>query len=206
MSLMSSKNWSRSSVSAAAQRARDAATQAVPKAKNAVPLARNAGLTARHSAEDAVARVAPMVKDARAWAAPHVEQVGLAVRDKIAPAISEKIAPAISDAIVEAAHRLDAPAAPRRRLWPRVLAGIAMLAAAGSAVAAAVLRRQPTGMEFGTEGGPAGQGAADHGATAQGATDERAAADSTSPASSDPEASGPADESEGKGNGQVHPS
>jgi hypothetical protein len=198
---MSSKNWSRSSVSAAAQRARDAATQAVPKARNAVPLARNAGLTARHSAEDAVARVAPMVKDARAWAAPHVEQVGLAVRDKIAPAISEKIAPAISDAIVEAAHRLDAPAAPRRRLWPRVLAGIAMLAAAGSAVAAAVLRRQPTGMEFGTNGAAAEQGAADHRAT-----DEMAAGDSTSPTSSDPETGGPADEREGKANGQVHSS
>jgi len=191
VSLMTSKNWSRSSVSAAARRARDAAMQAVPKAKNAVPLAKNAGLTARHSAEDAVAWAAPKVNDARAWAAPHVEQVGLAVRDKIAPAIS--------DAIVEAAHRLDAPTAPRRRLWPRVLAGIAMLAAAGSAVAAAVLRRRPTGMEFGTEGGTAEQGAADRAGTAQGATDEMAAGDSTSPASSDPEASGPAD-------GQVHSS
>lgn len=197
MSLMTSKNWSRPSVSAAVQRARDAAAQAVPKAKNAVPLARNAGLTARHSAEDAVAWAAPKVKDARAWAAPHVEQAGLAVRDKIAPAIA--------DAIVEAAHRLDAPAAPRRRLWPRVLAGIAMLAAAGSAVAAAVLRRRPTGMEFGTEGGPAEQGAADRGATAQGATDEMAGGDSTSPTSSDPEASSPADE-EGKANGRVRSS
>jgi hypothetical protein len=185
---MTSKNWSRSSVAAAAQRARDAAAQAVPKAKNA-------GLTARHSAEDAVAWAAPMVNDARAWAAPHVEQAGLAVRDKIAPVIAERIAPAISDAIVEAAHRLDAPAAPRRRLWPRVLAGVAMLAAAGSAVAAAVLRRRPTGMEFGTEGGPAEQGA----------SDEMAAGDSTSPTSPDPEASSPADE-EGKANGRVRSS
>jgi hypothetical protein len=176
-------------VSAAAQRARDAAAQAVPKAKNAVPLARSAGRTARHSAEDAVAWAAPMVNDARAWAAPHVEHAGLAVRDKIAPVIAERIAPAISDAIVEAAHRLDAPAAPRRRLWPRVLAGIAMLAAAGSAVAAAVLRRRPTGMEFGTEGG----------------TSEMAAEDSAGPASSDPEASSPADE-EGKANGRVRSS
>lgn len=187
MSLMTSKNWSRSSVSAAAHRARDAAAQAVPKAKNAVPLAKNAGLTARHSAEDAVAWAAPKVREARAWAAPHVEHAGLAVRDKIAPAIS--------DAIVEAAHRLDAPAAPHRRLWPRVLAGIAMLAAAGSAVAAAVLRRRPTGKEFGTEGGPAEQGA----------TDETAAGDSTSPTPSDPEASSPADE-EGKANGRVRSS
>jgi hypothetical protein len=191
---MTSKNWSRFSMSAAAQRARDAAAQAVPKAKNAVPLAKNAGLTARHSAEDAVAWAAPMVNDARAWAAPHVEQAGLAVRDKIAPAIS--------DAIVEAAHRLDAPTAPRRRLWPRVLAGIAMLAAAGSAVAAAVLRRRPTGMEFGPEGGPGGQGTVDRGATAQGATRDMAAAKGTSP-----EAGNPADdEDEGKGNGRVRSS
>ena len=201
---MTGKNWSRSSVSAAAQRARDAATQAVPKAKNAVPLARSAGVTVRHSAEDAVAWAAPMVKDARAWAAPHVEHVGLAVRDKIAPAIAERIAPAISDAIVEAAHRLDAPTAPRRRLWPRVLAGVAMLAAAGSAVAAAVLRRRPTGMEFGTEGGTAQQGEADHGATAQVATGDMAAGDSTSPTSSD--AGDPADETEGNANGRVHSS
>jgi hypothetical protein len=198
VSLMTSKNWSRFSVSAAAQRARDAAAQAVPKAKNAVPLARSAGLTARHSAEDAVAWAAPMVNDARAWAAPHVEQAGLAVRDKIAPAIS--------DAIVEAAHRLDAPTAPRRRLWPRVLAGIAMLAAAGSAVAAAVLRRRPTGMEFGAEGGPAGQGAADRGAMSKGAAHEMAAANGTSPMSSDPEAGNPDDDEEGKGNGRVRSS
>jgi len=81
-----------------------------------------------------------------------------------------------------------------------------MLAAAGSAVAAAVLRRRPTGMEFGTEGSPAEQGAADHAATAQGAADEMAAGDSTSPTSSDPEESGPAGEREGKANGQVRPS
>jgi hypothetical protein len=125
-----------------AQRARDAATQVVPVAKNAVPMAKNVGLTAKQSAEDAMARVAPRVKDARAWAAPHVEQAGLAVREKIAPAISEKIAPAISDALIEAAYRLDNPP-PRRRRWPRVLAGIAMLAATGSAVAAAVLGLRP---------------------------------------------------------------
>jgi hypothetical protein len=180
VSLMTSKNWSRPSVAAAAQRARDAATQAVPKAMNAVPLARNAGLTARQSAEDAIAWATPKVNDARAWAAPHVEQAGLAVRDKIAPAIAEKIAPAISDAIIEAAHRLEGPAAPRRRLWPRVLAGVAMLAAAGSAVAAAVLRRRPTGMEFGAEGSTAGT--PDHGATA---TDEMTTEAGTTPPSSD---------------------
>ncbi len=128
-------------------------------AKNAVPMAKNAGLAAKQSAEDAVAWAAPRVRDARAWAAPHVEQAGLAVRDKIAPAISEKIAPAVSAALVEAAHRLDDPT-PRRRRWPRVLAGIAMLAAAGSAVAAAILRRRPETTAFGADPGTADSGPA----------------------------------------------
>jgi hypothetical protein len=180
VSLMTRKNGAGGSVAAAAQRARDAATHAVPMAKNAVPMAKNAGVTARQSAEDAVAWATPRVMDARAWAAPYVEQAGLAVRDKIAPTIS--------DALLDAAHRLDV-SAPRRRLWPRVLAGIAMLAAAGSAIAAGVLRRRPTGMEFGSTGG-----ASDPGATAQGATDEMASGDTTSPAD---------DDEEGKTNGQV---
>ncbi len=148
-------------------------------AKNAVPIAKNAGLAAKQSAEGAVARAAPRVKDARVWAAPHVEQAGLAVRDKIAPAIS--------DALVEAAHRLD-DSAPRRRRWPRVLAGVAMVAAAGSAIAAAVLRRRPASMDFGT-------------ATAHGATD-----DSASPMPSSGQTStGPADaeEEEAKANGRI---
>jgi hypothetical protein len=188
VSHLTRKNGSRSSVAAAAQRARDAASQAGPIATNAAGIAKNAGLTARHSAEDALAWATPRVDDARAWAAPYVEQAGLAVRDKIAPTITEKIAPAISDALVDAAHRLDV-STPRRRLWPRVLAGIAMFAAAGSAVAAAVLRRRPTGMEFGSTGDTT-----DHGATAQGATDETA----SGPASSEAD-----DDKEGKTNGRV---
>jgi len=190
VSLMTSKNKSRSSVAAAAQRARDTATQVVTN--NAVPMAKNVGLTARQGAEDAVAWATPRVRDARAWAAPQVEQAGLAVREKIAPAISEKIAPAISDAIIEAAHWLDNPP-PRRRLWPRVLGGIAMLAAAGSAIAAAVLRRRPTGMEFGTEGSDTAQGSADQGTTAHGATDDMMTGQGASPA----------DEKEPKSNGRV---
>jgi hypothetical protein len=189
VSLLTRKNGSRSAVATAAQRARDAASQAGPIATNAAGIAKNAGLTARQSAEDAVAWATPRVDDARAWAAPYVEQAGLAVRDKIAPAITEKIAPAISDALVDAAHRLDV-SAPRRRLWPRVLAGIAMIAAAGSAVAAAVLRRRPTGMEFGSTGDTS-----DQGATASG---EGAGATPSYPATSSE-----ADEKEGKTNGRA---
>ncbi len=129
------------------QRARDTASQVMPMAKNA-------GQAARQSAEGAVAWAAPMVKDARAWAAPQLEQAGLAVRDRIGPAISEniaeKIAPTISSVLVEAAHRLD-DSPPRRKRWPRVLAGFAVVAAVGSAVAAVMLRRRPDFSSFGAE-------------------------------------------------------
>jgi hypothetical protein len=119
-------------------------------AKNAVPVAKNVGLAAKQSAEDAVAWATPRVMEARSWAAPHVEQAGVAVRDKIGPAISEKITPAISSALVEAAHRLDATTA-RRKRWSRVVAGFAMVAAVGSAVAAIMLRRKPDVSSFVTE-------------------------------------------------------
>lgn len=131
MSLMTRKN-----TGGATQRAVDTASQVVP-------LARSAGLVAKQNAEDAVAWAAPHVKDARTWVAPHVEQAGIAVRDKIGPAISE--------VLVEAAHRLD-DSPPRRKRWPRLLAGFAMLAAVGSAVAAVMLRRRPDFASFGAEG------------------------------------------------------
>jgi hypothetical protein len=139
MSLMTRKN-----TGGAKQRAVDTASQVVP-------LAKNAGLAARQSAEDAMAWAAPRVKDARTWVAPHVEQAGIAVRDKIGPAISEKIAPTISEVLVEAAHRLD-DSPPRRKRWPRLLAGFAMVAAVGSAVAAVMLRRRPDFASFSAEG------------------------------------------------------
>jgi hypothetical protein len=157
MSLMTRKNTGAATkqraldtASQAKQRAADAASQVVPMARSAVPVAKNIGLAAKQSAEDAVAWAAPRVMEARSWAAPHVEQAGVAVRDKIGPAISEKIAPAISSALVETAHRLDATP-PRRKRWPRVLAGFAMVAAVGSAVAAIALRRKPDFASLGVE-------------------------------------------------------
>lgn len=154
MSLMTRKNTGAGAkqraldtASQAKQAAVDTASQVVPMAKNAVPVAKNVGLAAKQSAEDAVAWATPRVMEARSWAAPHVEQAGVAVRDKIGPAISEKITPAISSALVEAAHRLDATTA-RRKRWPRVVAGFAMVAAVGSAVAAIMLRRKPDVSSF----------------------------------------------------------
>jgi len=168
MSLMTRKN-----TGGAKQRAVDTASQVMP-------LARNAGLAARQSAEDAVAWAAPRVKDARTWVAPHVEQAGIAVRDKIGPAISEKIAPTISSVLVEAAHRLD-DSPPRRRRWPRLVAGFAMVAAVASAVAAVMLRRKPDFASFGAEGDSAtaapgtGNGSATRPSAAGSAADEESA-------------------------------
>ena len=190
MSLLNKKNGSGPAVAAAAARARDAATQVM--VKNAVPMAKSAGLTARQGAEGAARWARPWVIEARTWAAPHVEQAGIAVRDKIAPVIS--------DALVEAAHRIDV-SAPRRRIWPRVVAGIAMLGAAGSAIAAGILRRRPSEMDFGTAGGTT-----DHVAGTRGAMGETATGGSTSPASSGPAMTSEADDNEAGANGQIGPS
>jgi hypothetical protein len=153
--------------SQAKQRAADTASQVVPMARSAVPVAKNVGLAAKQSAENAVAWATPRVMGARSWAAPHVEQAGVAVRDKIGPAISS--------ALVETAHRLDA-APQRRKRWPRVLAGFAMVAAVGSAVAAVVLRRKPDFASLGDQDQVPGEStppAQDNGSAAAPATEEK---------------------------------
>jgi hypothetical protein len=115
-----------------------------------VPVAKNAGLTARQGADVVVAWATPRVQGARAWAAPRVhgmrvwaaprvEQAGYTVRDKYAPAVSA--------ALIEAARRLD-DSPPRRRRWPWVVAGVGIIAAAGSAAAAIALKRRPQAETF----------------------------------------------------------
>ena len=148
MSLMTSNDAS-AAWSGAKQRALDTYAQLAPAARNAyaqfVPVARNAGLTCRQGADVVVAWANPRVRGARVWAAPRVEQAGFAVRDQIGPAVSA--------ALIEAAHRLDdpPPPPPRRSRWPWVLAGIGLLAAAGSAAAAIMMKRRPDAETFGAE-------------------------------------------------------
>jgi hypothetical protein len=144
VSLISKKGGSRSN--GRASQVLDAATQQVaPVAQQVVPAAKNAGQAAmqgvqgatewvRPRVEEARSWVEPRVQEARSWAAPRVEQAGLAVRDKIAPSVSA--------AIVEASRRLDVQPAKRRRVWPRVVGIVAMVAAAASAAAAVFLKRQ----------------------------------------------------------------
>jgi hypothetical protein len=142
VSLLTKKDTSRGD-GGASQGVLDAAAQQV------VPIARNAGPACRQGVEGAARWVRPRVQGARAWAepqvrvartwaAPRVEQAGVAVR--------EKIAPTVSGALLEASRRLDAvqppQPQPKRRIWPRLIAGVAMLAAAGSAAAAVFLKRQ----------------------------------------------------------------
>jgi hypothetical protein len=105
-----------------------------------LPVARNAGLTARQGADVVVAWATPRVQGMRVWAAPRVEQAGVAVRDQIGPTVSA--------ALIEAARRLDNPPPPPRRRWPWVVAGVGIIAAAGSAVAAIMLRRRPEAETF----------------------------------------------------------
>lgn len=140
---MSKKDASSSSCGGATQTVRDAAAQT---AAQVGPMARNAGLAARQGAHGAARWAAPQVqaarswaepqvRAARSWAAPRVEQAGYAVRDKIAPQVSA--------ALVEASHRLDSTQQqPKRRRWPRMVAAVALTAAAASAVAAVFLKRQ----------------------------------------------------------------
>jgi hypothetical protein len=87
------------------------------------PLARSAQLTASQG-----------VQQARSWAAPRVEQAGVAVQ--------ERIAPKVSTAMIATAHRMQPATARRRRLWPAILAGIVTVSA--GAVAAILLRGQRT--------------------------------------------------------------
>ena len=108
-----------------------------------VPMAKNAGLAARQGADVVVTWATPRVRGARVWAAPRVEQAGFAVRDQVGPAVSA--------ALIEAARRLDDSPPPRRARWPWMLAGIGLLAAAGSAVAAIMLKRRPDIETFGAE-------------------------------------------------------
>ena len=90
---------------------------------------------ARRGVRIAALWAAPRVNGAQAWTAPRIERSGLAIKDTIAPKISE--------VFVVTARRVDV--APPRRRWPRVMAGTALLAAAGAAVAVVLRCRAADG-------------------------------------------------------------
>jgi hypothetical protein len=99
--------------------------------------------SARGRARQAAAQLKPVatstraaarrrVHRTRAWAAPQVEHTGQILQDSVAPKVSALLS--------SAARRLE-PAKPRRPRW-RKLAGISVLTAAASAVAALVRNRR----------------------------------------------------------------
>src|SRR6266852_466058 len=123
MSRMKRNDKAAMAATSAWDRARQAAGQLKPVAAQVKPLARSTRTAARRR-----------VHSTRAWAAPQVERTGQVLQDSVAPKVSALLS--------SAAQRLE-PAKPRRRRW-RKLAGISMLAAAATVVAAlARSRRKP---------------------------------------------------------------
>jgi hypothetical protein len=102
-------------------RASRAAAQVKLAAARLRPLARSTGAAARCR-----------VRKTRAWAAPQAERMAQVLQGSVAPKVSALLS--------SAAQRLE-PAKPRRRPW-RILAAIAVLAAAVSAAAAVVRNRR----------------------------------------------------------------
>ncbi len=107
--------------SSAWDRARQAAARVKPVAATVKPLARSTGAAARRG-----------VHRTRGWAAPMADRTGRGLQDGVAAKVSAMWS--------SAAQRLE-PAKPPSRRW-RKLAGISMLTAAASAVAALARSRK----------------------------------------------------------------
>ena len=123
MSLRTRKYNARAAARAGATTARQRARRAT---KQATPLALSARRTAKRG-----------VYGARVWAAPRVERTGNALQERIAPKVSAMLA--------ATARRME-PAQPiRRRRWPKIVAGILVLAV-GSAAAAVLRSRRGPGL------------------------------------------------------------
>ena len=134
--------FSRSSSQDVKSRAKAGAARVQSRAYQAKAGAVRAQGRARQATSQASTQVAPLAKSAqekagrgllgaRAWAAPRVEAGGVAVQ--------ERLAPAVASAMVSAARSIEPPKAKRRRRWPLIAAGVAVLSA-GCAAAAQVLR------------------------------------------------------------------
>jgi hypothetical protein len=140
VSLTTSNDEAQAQVTAS-DRARLAAAQARLAAAQATVLAKNASATAseraQYAREWATPRIVEAIYQARGWAAPRIGQAGQAVGETVGPKVSEMLA--------TTAQRVDpTPPAAGRRIWPRLIASVAVLAAAGGAVAV-ILRGRSAG-------------------------------------------------------------
>jgi hypothetical protein len=124
--------FSRSNSQDVNTRAAAAALQAKAQAIRAQQLALQAREQLTPLAKNAQQSASQGLYQARTWAAPRVEQAGVAVQ--------ERIAPAVSSAMITTARRVQPVQAKSRRVWPAIVAGIVTVSAA--AVAAILLRGQ----------------------------------------------------------------
>jgi hypothetical protein len=143
VSLTTRKNQAQAQASAGLDLARKTATQVTPLAKNASTTATQSLQSAR---EWAAPRVGQGVHHARGWAAPRIEQAGRALTETVAPKVSgmltDTVAPKVSGVLTETAHRIEPSGqSGKRRMWPRLLTGLAIVAAAGGAIGAILRRR-----------------------------------------------------------------
>jgi len=107
-------------------RARQLATQA-----QLAPLAANARVSAQQG-----------LTGARAWTAPRLALMGLALQ--------EQWAPRISAALADYAERMDpTPAEPPRRRWPAVVGGAVLVAGGAAATVIILSRRNSAAIETG---------------------------------------------------------
>ncbi len=134
MSVMTRKKSAGMPVSAMQWQARKIATQAAKLADQAAPMTKKAAVTARRRAGGAADWAMPRIGRARAWMAVRAARGSVSVQETVAPRVSAMLA--------ATARKLDPPK-PQSRRWPKVLAGTAMLAAAGAAAAAMVMRSRP---------------------------------------------------------------
>jgi len=114
--------------------ARKIAMQAAKLADQARPMTMKAAVSARQGAGEAAAWARPRVGRLRAWMAIRAARGSVSVQETIAPRLSAMLA--------ATARQLDPPKQ-RSRRWPKILAGTAMLAAAGATTAAMLLRSRP---------------------------------------------------------------
>jgi hypothetical protein len=112
-------------------RARRIAMQAAKLADQGKPVTRRAAIMARQGAGDAAVWAKPRVGRVRAWMAVRAAKSSITVQESMAPRVSSVLA--------ATARRLDPPK-PQSRRWPKVLAGVALLAAGAAAATAIAMR------------------------------------------------------------------
>jgi hypothetical protein len=112
-------------------RARRIAIQAAKLADQGKPATRRAAMLARQGAGDAAVWAKPRVGRVRAWMAVRAAKSSITMQESVAPRVSSVLA--------ATARRLDPPK-PQSRRWPKVLAGVALLAAGAAAATAIAMR------------------------------------------------------------------